>query len=78
MKPITTHQKKWESQEAEMQDTSAVIQAWVVNSLFFFQPTGYAFESLFLDTLHLLDPGVPQIYTNKSLFFSIYTYVLIS
>lgn len=47
-----------------MQDTSAVIQAWVVNSLVFFQPTGYAFESLFLDTLHLLDPGVPQIYTN--------------
>ena len=37
--------EKWKSQEAEMQDTSVVIQAWMVKILVFFQPTGYATES---------------------------------
>lgn len=58
LKPIATCQKKWESQEAEMQDSSAAIQAWVANTLVFFQPTGYTFEPPLLGILHLPDPSI--------------------
>lgn len=58
LKPIATCQKKWESQEAEMQDSSAAIQAWVANTLVFFQPTGHTFEPPLLGILHLPGPSI--------------------
>ena len=55
--PIATHQENGNVKRAEMQDASAVVQAWVVNTgLFWNQGLYYCIS--FAGTLHGCDPAL--------------------